>query len=63
MAYQITGINGKVEIAGHYTIMQFNFRHFKILHLEKLALLNLAYFCHPTNKAKISIGPKLPDIQ
>ena len=34
----IESINGKVEIAGHHTIMQFNFRHFKIFQLEKLAL-------------------------
>ena len=46
-----------VEIAGHYTIMQFNSRHFKILQLEKLALFNLAYFCHPP------IKPKFPSRQ
>ena len=37
--------------------MQFNFRHFKILQLEKLALFNLAYFCHPP------IKPKFPSRQ
>ena len=37
--------------------MQFNFRYFKILQLEKLALFNLAYFCHPP------IKPKFPSLQ
>ena len=37
--------------------MQFNFRHFQILQLEKLALFNLAYFCHPP------IKPKFPSRQ
>ena len=51
------GINVNVEIAGQYTIMPFIFRHFKILQLEKLALFNLAYFCHPP------IKPKFPSRQ
>ena len=58
--YLITGIkstNRKVEIAGHYTIIKFNFRHFQIFQLEKLALFNLAYFCHPP------IKPKFPSRQ
>ena len=58
--YQIMGIysiNGKVEIDGYYMIIQFNFRHFKSLQLEKLALFNLAYFCHPL------IKPKFPSRQ
>ena len=60
ITYQITGIyniNGKVEIAGNHTIMQFNFRHFKALQWEKLTLFNLAYFCHPP------IKPKFPSRQ
>ena len=51
-------LNGEVEkFKTPYTIMQFNFRHFKILQLEKLALFNLAYFCHPP------IKPKFPSRQ
>ena len=50
-------INGKRKIAGRYTIMQFNCRHFKMFQLEKLALFNLAYFCHPP------IKPKFPSRQ
>ena len=48
----ILSIYWKVKIAGHFTIMEFNFRHFQILQLEKLALFNLAYFCHPPIKPK-----------
>ena len=50
-------INWRIEVAGHCTIMPFNFRHFKILKLEKLALFNLAYSCHPP------IKPKFPSRQ
>ena len=50
-------INGKEEIAGHYAIMQFICRHLKIFPLQKLALFNLAYFCHPP------IKPKFPSRQ
>ena len=40
--------------------MQFNFRHFKILQLEKLALFNLAYFCHPPIKPKFPTRQNYP---
>ena len=60
ITYQITGINGKVKISGPFMIMQFNFRHFKILQLEKLALFSLANFCQPPIKPKFPLRLNYP---
>ena len=57
MCQNYNASNITVLLFSSFSIMQFNFRNFKILQLEKLALFKLAYFCHP------SIKPKFPSRQ